>query len=67
MQYVMDIENAKQELGYQPRYDYIGYLRDYKLEMELKRFDEAFQRLTMHIGFIIPCYGEKPSSLWSPN
>jgi UDP-glucose 4-epimerase len=44
MQYVMDIENAKQELGYQPRYDYIGYLRDYKLEMELKRFDEAFQK-----------------------
>lgn len=44
MQYVMDIENAKQELGYQPRYDYIGYLRDYKLEMDLKRFDEAFQK-----------------------
>lgn len=36
--FVMDISNAKQELGYEPKYDYISYLEDYKKEMEQKRF-----------------------------
>ena len=36
--YVMDIENAKNELGYFPQYDYIAYLEDYKKEMQSDRF-----------------------------
>lgn len=36
--FVMDIENIKEELGYEPKYDYISYLEDYKKEMELNRF-----------------------------
>lgn len=36
--FVMDIENIKEELGYKPQYDYISYLEDYKKEMELNRF-----------------------------
>lgn len=36
--FVMDIENIKEELGYEPQYDYIAYLEDYKKEMELNRF-----------------------------
>ena len=37
--FVMDIENAKRELGYAPEYDYIAYLEDYKREMEEDRFN----------------------------
>ena len=36
--FVMDIQNAKDDLGYEPQYDYIAYLEDYKKEMELNRF-----------------------------
>lgn len=36
--FVMDITNAKEELGYKPKYDYISYLKDYKKEMKLNRF-----------------------------
>lgn len=36
--FVMDIENIKKELGYEPQYTYIKYLEDYKKEMELNRF-----------------------------
>ena len=36
--FVMDIENAKEELGYEPKYNYLEYLKDYKKEMELNRF-----------------------------
>lgn len=36
--FVMDISNAKEDLGYEPKYDYISYLKDYKKEMELNRF-----------------------------
>ncbi|MGN1327195.1 MAG: NAD-dependent epimerase/dehydratase family protein [Clostridia bacterium] len=36
--FVMDIENAKKELGYEPKYDYIAYLQDYKKEMEANKF-----------------------------
>lgn len=38
--FVMDIENAKMELGYEPKYMYIKYLEDYKKEQELKRFGD---------------------------
>ena len=38
MEYIMDIENAKNELGYKPEYTYEKYLCDYKLEMKKNRF-----------------------------
>ena len=37
--FVMNIDNAKKMLGYQPQYDYISYLEDYKMEMNGTRFD----------------------------
>lgn len=40
--FVMDIEDAKSDLGYVPQYDYFGYLRDYKREEEFKRFDQLW-------------------------
>lgn len=36
--FVMDIDNAREDLGYVPEYDYISYLEDYKREMEQNRF-----------------------------
>ena len=36
--FVMDITNIKEELGYEPQYNYIDYLKDYKKEMKLQRF-----------------------------
>ena len=36
--FVMDIDNANQELGYKPEYSYIKYLLDYKEEEQLQRF-----------------------------
>lgn len=42
--FVMDIENAKEELGYDPEYTYIKYLEDYKQEQLLKRFDELWRK-----------------------
>ena len=36
--FVMDIENAKKELGYEPKYDYISYLEDYKKEIKQNKF-----------------------------
>jgi len=44
MQYVMDIENAKFELGYLPKYNYMDYLLDYKKEMNSTRFANFFRR-----------------------
>lgn len=36
--FVMDIENARIDLGYEPEYNYLKYLEDYKYEMERGRF-----------------------------
>lgn len=33
-QYIMDITNAVNELGYHPEYDYLSMLKDFKFEME---------------------------------
>ena len=41
--FVMDIDNAKEDLGYEPEYTYKKYLEDYKKEQELKRFDELWK------------------------
>ena len=38
-QYIMDIDNAKEELGYVPKYDYISMLKDFKAEMERAKGD----------------------------
>lgn len=35
-QYIMDIQPAIDELGYEPKYDYISMLKDFKDEMEKK-------------------------------
>lgn len=40
--FVMDIENIKQDLGYNPEYTYIKYLEDYKIEREEKRFNQLW-------------------------
>ena len=42
--FVMDIDNAKRELGYEPEFTYIKYLEDYKREQELRRFDELWRK-----------------------
>lgn len=42
--FVMDIDNAKSELGYEPEFTYRKYLEDYKKEMQLKRFDELWEK-----------------------
>lgn len=36
--FVMDIENIKKDLNYEPKYNYISYLLDYKEEQEKNRF-----------------------------
>ena len=33
-QYIMDIESAVKELGYQPKYNFEDAMKDFKLEME---------------------------------
>lgn len=38
--FLMDITNAKEELGYEPKYDCFKLFEDYKKEMELNRFKE---------------------------
>lgn len=38
--YLMDITNAKEELGYEPKYSVIDLFQNYKEEMEIHRFDE---------------------------
>jgi UDP-glucose 4-epimerase len=39
-EFIMDIKNAKEELGYEPKYYYLDYLKDFKKEMKIKRFAE---------------------------
>lgn len=40
--FVMDIDNAREDLGYEPEYAYIKYLEDYKIEQQKKRFDSLW-------------------------
>lgn len=39
-QYIMNIDEARSELGYEPKYPYIEMLKDMKKERDLNRFDE---------------------------
>ncbi|ANZ45998.1 NAD-dependent epimerase/dehydratase family protein [Cloacibacillus porcorum] len=38
--FLMDVENAKMELGYEPKYDCLRLFENYKAEMEINRFKE---------------------------
>lgn len=38
--FLMDIENAKVELGYEPKYSFRDLMEDYKNEMKIKRYAE---------------------------
>lgn len=38
--FLMDVQNAKDELGYEPQYDCEALFNDYKKEMEIDRFKE---------------------------
>ncbi len=38
--FLMDVENAKRELGYEPKYNVRALFEDYKKEMEIDRFKE---------------------------
>nr|WP_318684958.1 NAD(P)-dependent oxidoreductase [uncultured Acetatifactor sp.] len=42
-QYTIDISKTQRELGYEPQYGYIDYLKDFKTEMEDNRFADLFQ------------------------
>ncbi len=42
--FVMDIENARKDLSYEPKFSYIKYLEDYKEEEKKKRFDELWKK-----------------------
>lgn len=41
-QYIFDISKPSSELGYSPKYDYISYLEDMKMEMSLNRFEKLW-------------------------
>ena len=38
--FLMDVDNAKRELGYEPVYDVLALFQNYKEEMEVERFKE---------------------------
>jgi UDP-glucose 4-epimerase len=38
--FLMDVENAKKELGYNPKYDVVALFENYKEEMRVNRFAE---------------------------
>ena len=40
--YMLDVSKTINELGYQPKYDYMTYLKDMKYEMEHNRFEKLW-------------------------
>lgn len=40
--YMLDISKTKLELGFEPKYDYLTYLKDLKIEMENNRFEKLW-------------------------
>ncbi len=40
--YLLDITKTIEQLGFKPKYDYITYLKDLKLEMEINRFEKLW-------------------------
>jgi UDP-glucose 4-epimerase len=43
-EYIFDISKVKKNLGYEPQYDYISYLEDFKEEMFSQRFEKLWGR-----------------------
>ena len=41
-QYDIDISKTRRELGYEPAYSYLAYLKDFQKEMIENRFKELF-------------------------
>ncbi len=41
-QFIHDISKTKEELGFEPEYDYLNSLTDFKKEMELNRFEKLW-------------------------
>lgn len=41
-EYIFDISATKKELGYQPKYDYMEYLKDFKSEMKKQTFQKLW-------------------------
>lgn len=44
--YLLDISKTVRELGFEPKYDYMTYLKDLKYEMEHNRFEKLWGRET---------------------
>lgn len=44
-QYIMDITKTRWQLGYEPKYDYYAFLKDYKWEMEQNRFEKVLGKV----------------------
>lgn len=44
VEYVFDVSKVMANLDYAPKYDYIGYLQDFKEEMRLQRFEKLWGR-----------------------
>lgn len=42
--FCLDISKTIEQLGYEPKYDYISYLKDLKKEMEINRFEKLWGR-----------------------
>ena len=47
----MDIDDAKRDLGYEPEYSYIDYLRDYKKERHVDTVEEI-EKIVMIVDSI---------------
>ncbi|MBR1520100.1 MAG: NAD(P)-dependent oxidoreductase [Bacteroidaceae bacterium] len=43
-EYVFDMSKTEEILGYKSQYDYLGYLEDFKKEMEAQRFEKLWGR-----------------------
>ena len=47
--YLLDISKTKEQLGFEPKYDYLTYLRDLKHEMEINRFEKLWGKESDYI------------------
>ena len=43
-EYIFDMSKVENNLGYVPQYDYMAYLRDFKKEMQMQRFEKLWGR-----------------------
>lgn len=48
-QFILDITNAKKDLAFEPTYDYISYLEDFKKEMEMNPFEKLWGKPSNYI------------------